>query len=647
VVGGGTPQAWVAWGTVPAFGFGIAPEGILARIPGEDARDPEPDYRDFAAWAVPRGITLVRSHPPFVAVGPDAPDLLARGADGRFDPDRFRDEYFERLRVACTELRDVGIFVQLRIWDASSWTRDGEECIYHPSNLAAVPWAEHAGPGRFVVDPGTAPGLIAHQREHLRRVLDATGDLGNVFYELAAGMGDGFGESAAWVETMLDEVTAWETAHGNVLIGLEDDGEDRAEAGRPASNPRLDVVFADPGRPERHARIRELHGKPTFSGAPRGLRGDRDPALSPEGTAEALRILWRTFLARCQMACVPTEWGASAYRAGPLAGLAPERLPGNDVTDVRSIYGPAGTFPEAVEETAAPHARVLVLPRRDYFALHREPARGWVMLEADPERTGVPLPASTLRLTGLSYLSAEPPHDIKARLIRPGSGERAEQATAFRIDDLALELPAYTDAIVVSLRRHFPPDFVRYVAAPPGEEPVSLNAAVEGQTVTLTWERNLALPEWSGTVAWIQRPPGEEWLACTAGTSFTDAAAPPGKHVYMLAWREDARSPTAIRSPGIAVVDVPDVAPEAPRIVPLRSDGAAVVLWARSRPAADPAVREWEQRTAGAEWAPVVRTPGFLLEASPEPGAATEYRVRVVDAAGNAGPFSEPAVARP
>jgi hypothetical protein len=114
----------------------------------------------------------------------------------------------------------------------------------------------------------------------------------------------------------------------------------------------------------------------------------------------------------------------------------------------------------------------------------------------------------------------------------------------------------------------------------------------------------------------------------------------------MLAWRESPHVPTAIRSPGVVVVDVPDVAPEAPRIVPLRADGP-VVLWARSAPAADLDIREWERRAAGAEWAPVARTPGFLLEDAADPGPAVEYRVRVVDAAGNAGPFSEPAAVRP
>jgi hypothetical protein len=647
VVGAGTPDAWIAREGAPVFGFGIAPEGILASIPAEGAAPAETDYRDFSAWAVPRGITLVRSHPPFTGVEPAGANLLQRGSDGRFDPARFNDEYFARLRAACTRFRDLGMLVQLRIWDAADWRDRWEACVYHPSRLAAVPWAREAGPGRFVVDPERAPGLIAHQKEHLRRVLDATGDLGNVLYELATGIGDGFGESAAWVEAMLDEAAAWEAEHGGVLVGLEDDGSDGAAAGRPASNPRLDVVFLDPARPELHAAVRAAHGKPTLAGEVRGLRGSRDPALSPEGAAQARRTLWRAFVSRCQIAGVATEWGASAYRTGPLAAQAPETVPGNDVGDVRSIWAPADTSPERVVESGTAVARVLLLPGRNWFGRHREPARGWVLLEGDPGERGREHPAARLRLRGLSYLAEDEPRRLTVRTIPLDAAAGEEQTAGFRIDDLLVDVPAFGDALVVSLRQRFVPDFVQYLAPPPGlDADVALRAAVDGQSVTLEWDRNPVANDWSGSVAWVQRLPGAERLACTSGTTFVDRA-PPGKHVYMLAWREAPGSPAAVRGAHAAIVDVPDVPPAAPRIVSLRGEGAEIVLWARGEPAEDRAACEWQRRAGGGEWETLAGASEPLLRDLPPAGAGTEIRVRVRDAAGHASPFSEPVAVGP
>jgi hypothetical protein len=260
----------------------------------------------------------------------------------------------------------------------------------------------------------------------------------------------------------------------------------------------------------------------------------------------------------------------------------------------------------------------------------------------------VEVPASALRLTGVSHLGRRPPHDVRARFLPMGAGAIAERALDFRIDDLVVEVPAFRDAMVIALRQHFPAELVQYVAPPAGGGDVRLRATVTDQSVALEWDRNPAPPEWRGCVAWVQRLPGDEWLACTPGTALTDPDPPPGRHVYMVAWRESPFSPAAFRGAAVAAVDVPDAVPDAPAIVRLRdgSGGDGVVLWARSAPAADVASREWERRAPGGEWRPLAATEALLLEDRPPPGGA-EYRVRLRDRAGQAGPFSEPAAGSP
>jgi len=239
--------------------------------------------------------------------------------------------------------------------------------------------------------------------------------------------------------------------------------------------------------------------------------------------------------------------------------------------------------------------------------------------------------------------------DLRGRFLDAGTGALGDPVELpFRIDDLIVNVPAFGDALVVQLREHFRPDFVPYVAPPPGvSADVPLRVTVDGQSATLEWDRNPAVADRGASVAWVQRLPDAEWLACTPGTTLTDPAPPPGKSVYMIAWRNGARLRAAVRGTRVAVADVPDVAPGKPRVVTLEAGDARVALWARSAPAADLGPREWQRRAEGGDWETIPGAQGLLLHDSSPAGARPEFRVRVLDAAGNASPFSDPVRARP
>ena len=330
VVGAGTVNARVAYGEAPAYGYGLSPQNVLTKLPPGDERDVDIDFRDWAEWAVQNAVTIARSYPPSAIVGPRWIDLFERSPDdpARFDLRRFDERYFARLREACLRFRDDGIFVHLQLWQAVYWKKDWPGCYYHPANNVNPELCAGAGPGGFVVDPARHPELVAHQREHVRRILDATGDLGNVFYDVMNEIGNGTGVDPAWVEAILDEIEAWEQEHDiDLIVGLNDEGHDRVEAGRSLSNPRLDVAFLDLGRFDQPVATRRAHGKPTF-----GIRnidwnpdtaqrfyfaGEYDLSINsdPGLLDRTQRMYWRMFMAGVMMNAGYADYGALAYRA--------------------------------------------------------------------------------------------------------------------------------------------------------------------------------------------------------------------------------------------------------------------------------------------------------------------------------------------
>lgn len=551
-------------------------------------------------------------------------------------------------------LRAVGIFVQLRVWDSVAWERDWERCYYHPDRHGPAPWADRAGPDGFVVDPEAAPELVAHQREHLRRVLDATGDLGNVWYELASGIGGPFGESGAWVEAMLDEVAAWEERTGrDVLVGIDDGGRDRAGAGFALGNPRLDLAFVPADRPDLHRELRGKYGKPTVAARSSGFQGRRDPSLVTDRAdlAAGLRVFWRLFTVRSQMAALPADFGRCAYRACALSALSPVDLPGAEMPELDASFSRADVSPERIVESPAPVAGALIASRRRYFVADPQVKRATVFLECAPGESGVEVPGGTLRVDGVEFLAAESPFRIRARSLRLDTGESVVSTYPFERDDLVMEVPAFRDGLVITLRQgdlaaSFAPSPAAFREPLPERTPVRISSV--GQAVTLEWDRNPAAPDWTESVAWIQRFPDGAWVARTSGRSFVDPEAMPGRVTYAIDWRDAAGvvGESVPGNPEAATMEIPDAVPAAPLVVPVFAAADSVGLWAKSEPAADLARWEWERRWEGEAWEPLAVTDAFLLRGA-APAAPCEVRVRVVDAAGQAGPFSDPVSVAP
>ncbi len=653
----GTADVWVAYGKAPAFGYGLSPQNLLTCLPPGDARDPDLDYRDFAEWAFAHGVTLVRSYPPSSIVGPRYLDLFERAASdtSRFDLSRYNDAWYARLREACSALRDRHVFVHLQLWQAVTWKKDWDECYYNPDLNVNAELVRHAGPGEFVVDPKRAPELVALQREHVRRVLEATGDLGNVFYDLMNEIGNGTGTSGAWIEAMLDEIEAWEVRRGlDVLVGVNDEGNDRPETGRALSNPRMEIAFLDLGRYDQHVEIRAKHRKPTF-----GIRnidwnprtkerqyfaGEFDVSINPDSTlaGRTERMYWRLFLAKCQMCAGYADYGRLAYRSQPLAGL--------DLWSFRNFqriftdspwvenYGQMKIAPNTVVESPAPFAYALDSPRAVV-----------AYLESTPGTAGVPIPAGRVLIAPHPGIGKP-----DARFLRPSDALWTTGAAKLGGDGISVDAPACVDEQVVVIV-----DSATDTPLQRQTDAAVLSAEREGRGVRLRWDRNL-----DGLVARVHRLsqasaaaglPGDR-LSLIAGVTdltYWDEGPGAGFWEYSIVWKDDERK--IVYESNRVVVEMPDEPPVAPQIRVVKVDANRVVLWAKGNLEPDVVAYEWERRPAAdgpassaagdgaegdaaegsandAEWTALEPDPdAYFVDRGLEKGKTLEYRVRAAD----------------
>ncbi len=301
---------YIAYGGRPAFGYGASPQSILTYLPMGNGND----YRKWVAWASKYKMNHVRSYPPTHIVEEPAHNifLAAKQGENKVDLELLNNEYFEELRRACQLMKDRGFFVHLQLWQAVTWKKQWGKNYYNPSNNVNPDISAGAGPGKFTILENSA--LLAHQKGYVRRILDATGDLGNVYYDIMNEIGNGTGASRAWVMHTIDVIEQWERDNNiDVLITLNDEGGQRVE-GHDDVFRRIDLVVKDKGRWDEHVEARREFNKPTLSVrnidwdyerqsrtyfyGGMNLEINQDEYLQTRGR----KYWWRMFMAKVQMA---------------------------------------------------------------------------------------------------------------------------------------------------------------------------------------------------------------------------------------------------------------------------------------------------------------------------------------------------------
>ncbi|MBW2738198.1 MAG: hypothetical protein JRE64_04970, partial [Deltaproteobacteria bacterium] len=217
-------RAYLVYEGKSILAYGSSPQNILTYLPKGNGND----VIDWLQWATEFGINNVRSYPPIAKVDEPATNVFEKStADpDKFDLHVFNDKYFDELRKACLLLKKHGIIVHLQFWQAVYWKKAWEDCYYNPKNNVNPDISASAGPGKFVTMDN--PVLLDHQKKYVLKILDATGDLGNVFYDIMNEIGNGTGKSEEWVREIIKTVNQWEKNKNiDVLLTLNDEGGKR------------------------------------------------------------------------------------------------------------------------------------------------------------------------------------------------------------------------------------------------------------------------------------------------------------------------------------------------------------------------------------------------------------------------------------
>ena len=254
-------RAYLVYEGKPILAYGPSPQNILTYLPKGNGND----VIDWLQWARELGINNVRSYPPSCRVPEPAENIFKRSTSDptRFDLNFIDERYFNELRNACLLLKEHGVIVHLQFWQAVYWKKFWQDCYYNPENNVNPDISAHAGPGEFVTMKN--PALLDHQKKYVLKILDATGDLGNVFYDIMNEIGNGTGTSEEWVWEIIKTVNQWEKDNNcDVLLTLNDEGGMRM-GDFSLECEGLDLIVKDLGRYDEHVNTKLRYRKPTIS----------------------------------------------------------------------------------------------------------------------------------------------------------------------------------------------------------------------------------------------------------------------------------------------------------------------------------------------------------------------------------------------
>jgi hypothetical protein len=443
IVNRGTADALLYYGDRPALAFGHSHQRTFSHLGPNSTMDVD----EWVQWAAQFKMTHLRSYPP-VRITEDGSlkVFLQDPATHRYDLRQFNPEYFQELRRTCELLRDHGIIVHLQFWQATAWKKGWDIHYFNPKNNVNPDISRNAGPDEFVTMSN--PVLLEHQKEYVRHVLDATGDLGNVFYDLFNEIGNSVGISERWVEELIDTIEQWERDNGlEVLLTLNDEGG-KGMGEYSLSNPRLDLLIKDLGRYDEHVQARAKYKKPTIgvrnidfnhaTGERTYFFAERDLDLisDPELQARGRRIWWRMFMALVQSNGAYSDV-SHEMRKRDLQAEHSVLYFKNFIESIQE-YGQLRISPEAI--ASAPGAVSYCLQSSREVVVYCEAPNG---------RAGVDYPAGVLSLRGLQIGDGE----HVAVIYNPATGASHRKTAMVREGNLELELPMFTDDIAVHIVR--------------------------------------------------------------------------------------------------------------------------------------------------------------------------------------------------
>jgi hypothetical protein len=327
----GTDRAYFSYRGEPLLSFGGLSDVMFWFA--DDAYD----FRRWADWAAAHGMNHVRAYPPLswknsirtsennggLADNVPFPYRLVDGTvaagNPKFDLLQFDEQYWREFRERVEYLQSKGIIVHLLMWNhwqlrdddtepGNDWDWAGH--FFNPANNVNDFTSHLDSHNRTdllhaVADDRTA--LADAQRAFLLKMIDATYDLDNVYYdlvhELAEHQGD-WNKTQSWIDSMAEAIERrWREldARRPLIIGMDTGGLSKAQRDWLFTRPYFDVLIYGKRHTVSQARDWRIRfDKPYIGQESWDDDGTKYSYGNPEDRVHMRKYFWKFMMAKVQ-----------------------------------------------------------------------------------------------------------------------------------------------------------------------------------------------------------------------------------------------------------------------------------------------------------------------------------------------------------
>ncbi len=443
------------------------------------------NWKLWVDWAVEHGMNHVRAYPPLSWKHVEAfaqenggsasrvlfPYLEVEPGSRKFDLRRFNPVYWKRFREKCEYLQSKGVILHLIMWNG--WQLRAADTEGNPSE---IDWDGHFFNPANNVNAFTEPlggdlenrfkiyhsmeerdsGLVNTQRWWFHKVLETTIDLDNVYYDLIHELSEHYRDwdkTSKWIEEMALTVrNVWIETNPDrpMILGMDTGGLSDEQRKWVFEQPYFDVlIYGKKHSYEQARKWRREFRKPYVPQESWDENGEKYSYRCPNQRVATRKYMWKFMMARCQQ----LDLYVKPRTAGQASGAEnPPGYPHNydprgwnpfedDALVLRGFWNSLKDFGAMEFE-----GKVAMGPGRYRYVLSGE-SEAIVYCSSGMGQEGVSFPVNTLRVRDLGLADGAYSMDIVA----PAVGLLEIRAVEVQGGRLAVELPAFTDDIVVHM----------------------------------------------------------------------------------------------------------------------------------------------------------------------------------------------------
>ena len=317
-----TEQVYFTHNGKPLLSFGGLSDFIFYAAP--DAYN----YQLWADWAAEHGINHVRAYPPMswkyieqfaIENGGSLNNVLfpyeeTSPGSRQFDLTKFNDAYWQRFRQQCEYLESKGIIIHLLMingWQLGNYDieRDWDGHFFNPANNINS-FSDHLASNRLkfyhsVADNQT--GLMEAQKAWLRKLVEMTADLDNVYFELVHEIAEShrdWSKVQQWIEVMAPNIRDHYTQlqpNKPVILGMDAGGLNRWQRNWIFSRPYFDLLIYGKFHQVKNAiNWRVQYKKPYIPQESWDENRVKYSYRIPSHRIHTRKYMWKFMMAKCQ-----------------------------------------------------------------------------------------------------------------------------------------------------------------------------------------------------------------------------------------------------------------------------------------------------------------------------------------------------------